>query len=306
MMNSVVANKRACWKISISTSSDAEEAVGELLSRKFGQNATSYTDVETGVTTVSVFLQKKPDWSNSARLILRSELDHLARCGLNPGPGRVSLSRVRAENWAESWKRHFPPRLILSRLLVKPPWSRRQPARDQVAVVINPGLSFGTGHHPTTQFCLEQVVAHRPSTTSKSFLDIGTGSGILAIAAAKLGYETVDAFDADPEAVRIARANARQNRTLQRIHFWQQDLARLPVRSSTRYSLVCANLISDVLRVERQRIVARVVEDGFLVLAGILKTEFPQVRHAFRESGFRLLSQRAKGEWCSGIFSRCT
>jgi ribosomal protein L11 methyltransferase len=302
-MNTALATKRAWWKISVRTSSEAEDAVSELLCRRFGQSPVSYTDIEAGHATVSIFQKKKPDWCKAARFNVRTDLNRLTNCGLNIGPGSISLSRVLSENWAEAWKRHFPPLLILSKLLVKPPWSRRQVPRGHISVIINPGLSFGTGHHATTQFCLEQLVTHQRSGKLKSFLDIGTGSGILAIAAAKLDYETIAAFDADVDAVRIARTNARLNRVPDhRIHFWQQDLARLPLRTPIKYSLVCANLISNLLLAEQERIVARMADNGLLVLAGILKSEFSTIQRAFLERGLRLVAKRTRGEWCSGSF----
>src|ERR1019366_8464695 len=159
--------------------------------------------------------------------------------GLDIGPGRISLLGVSREDWAESWKLHFKPLLIGSALLLKPSWSRRRPGKGQAVVVLDPGLSFGTGRHPTTAFCLRQLVARRRSGESQSCLDIGTGSGILAIAAAKLGYAPVDAFDFDPEAVRIARANARRNGVAARIRFQRRDLTKLPRRSARQYSLIC-------------------------------------------------------------------
>src|SRR5262249_3273167 len=143
------------------------------------------------------------------------------------------------EDWAESWKRHFRPVEIGSRLLLKPSWSRRRPRKNQVLLVLDPGLSFGTGQHPTTRFCLEQLVAF--ASRNRSFLDLGTGSGILVIAAKKLGYRRVTAIDSDPDAVRIARANAKRNRLEEKLRLVHQDLTRLPV-GWRKHDLVCANL----------------------------------------------------------------
>ena len=189
-------------------------------------------------------------------------------------------------------------------LLFKPSWSRRRPQKGQVEVVLDPGLSFGTGRHPTTAFCLRQLVARRRCGNSQSCLDIGTGSGILAIAAAKLGYAPVDAFDFDPQAVRIARANARRNGVASKIRFRRQDLAKLPRRSARQYSLVCANLISSLLMAERGRILARLRPDGVLVIAGILEREFVQVQRSFETAGLRLMAARTQHEWRCGVFCR--
>src|SRR5262249_42097181 len=156
---------------------------------------------------------------------------------------------------------------IGSSLLIRPSWSRHRVRPGQGTVVLDPGLSFGTGQHPTTAFCLEQLVACRRRAESQSFLDIGTGSGILAIAAARLGYSPIQAIDCDAEAVRIACANARKNRVEKRIHFSQRDVAKLPVRPARKFSLVCANLISTILLAHQKQILAQVEEKGVLVVA---------------------------------------
>jgi ribosomal protein L11 methyltransferase len=187
-------------------------------------------------------------------------------------------------------------------LLIKPSWSRRRPRKGQSVVVLDPGLSFGTGQHPTTGFCLRQLAARRKPAARQSFLDIGTGSGILAIAAAKLGYEPVEAFDFDAEAVRIARENAAKNQVSAGIRLRRQDVTKLPLRSAGKYSVICANLIANLLLSERGRLLARLPEDGVLVLAGILKTEFRQVQRAFESAGLRLVASRTEHEWRSGAF----
>ena len=137
-----------------------------------------------------------------------------------------------------------------------------------------------------------------------SFLDIGTGSGILAIAAAKLGYAPIAAFDYDPESVRVARANARLNGELSRLKIAQQDLTQIPLRTETHYDFICANIIANVLVAERRRIFNRVKPGGTLVLAGILKIEFAAVQHAFEELGLKFLRARNEREWRSGAFHR--
>jgi len=137
-------------------------------------------------------------------------------------------------------------------------------------------------------------------------LDIGTGSGILAIAAAKLGYAPVDAFDFDPESVRIARENARKNGVLRKIHLTRRDVTKLPRRAEKKYNLICANLISTLLVAERERILARLKPDGVLVLAGILSSEFALVQGDYERAGLHLIASRTEKEWRSGAFRRET
>ena len=291
------------WKISVTTTPEAEDAVAELLAGTFCQPATSYTDMETRQTIVSVYLQKRPDWSRARQTELTLGLKRIASSGLDIGPGKLARKRIRQEDWAESWKLHFKPLAIGAALLLKPSWSRRRPRKGQAVIVLDPGLSFGTGRHPTTAFCLEQLVAGRRPGDAQSCLDIGTGSGILAIAAAKLGYAPVEAFDFDPQSILVARANARRNGVSARIQLRRQDLTRLPRRGKQTYSLVCANLISTLLLAEKGRILARLHPAGVLVVAGILKEEFPQVQQAFAAAGLRLIAGQTEKEWRSGAFA---
>jgi ribosomal protein L11 methyltransferase len=234
-------------------------------------------------------------------------LDEIQSYGLNVGSGKISCQKVRREDWAESWKRHFKAIEIGEALLIKPSWIKRQPRKGQAVIVLDPGLSFGTGQHPTTSFCLQQVARHyRLSTINHrlSLLDIGTGSGILAIAAAKLGYTPVDAFDFDPESVRIARENAQQNGVLRKVHITRRDVTKLPLRSEKKYSVICANLISTLLLAERKRILYRLAPDGVLVLAGILNSEFALVQKDYESAGLQLIASKVEKEWCSGAFRR--
>ena len=133
-------------------------------------------------------------------------------------------------------------------------------------------------------------------------MDLGTGSGILAIAAAKLGYQPVHAIDLDAEAIRIARANARRNRSSRRIRFLEQDLTKLQSQASENYSVICANLISSLLLAARDRILTRLRGDGIVIIAGILKVEFGELQEAYEAAGMRLLTSQAEKEWRSGTF----
>ena len=131
---------------------------------------------------------------------------------------------------------------------------------------------------------------------------MGTGSGILAIAAAKLGYSPVCAFDFDPEAVRVARANARANGVQKKLRIARADVTKLPIHPVRQYDLICANLVSTLLISERRRVVAQLNRGGTLVLAGILKSEFSQVQKVFAEFGLKLAAKKTEKEWCSGSF----
>lgn len=290
------------WRVSVVTSPEAEDAVADLLGVILRQPVAAAFNLETGMSTVMAYLPPKFILSPAIHSEILEGLRRIKQCGLKTAPGRITIAKLRRENWAESWKRHFPPIEISHHLLIKPAWSRRHPHKNQAVVVLNPGLSFGTGQHPTTAFCLRELVRGGINRARRSFLDIGTGSGILAIAAVKLGYAPVHAFDLDPEAVRVARANARANGVQSKLRISRGDVAKLPIRPRRRYDLICANLISTLLIAERRRIVSRLRPDGTLVLAGILKSEFRRVQRFFAELGLKLAVTNARNEWRSGSF----
>jgi ribosomal protein L11 methyltransferase len=306
--------RAALWKVSVTTTPEAEDAVAELLSATFGLPASTYTNSETGVSTVTVYLQQEPNGLPQDREEISAGLKRIHRCGLSIGSGKIVMVKIRHEDWAESWKRHFQPIEIGDDLLIKPSWSKRKTRKGQAVIVLDPGLSFGTGQHPTTSFCLQQIVVatsaqrrrrSQSAATGMSFLDLGTGSGILAIAAAKLGYSPVVAMDFDPEAIRVARANARANVVESKLQIVLQDVSKLPIRPRQRgqeYDLACANLISDLLITQGHRIVAQLKRTGTLVLAGILKAEFAAVQRVYKALGLSLVAHRKEKEWCSGSF----
>ena len=178
--------RKSLWRISVTTTAEAEDAIAELLGISLERPVSCWFHAKTRLSTVSAFCESRP--AKAIREKISAGLKRIKNCGLKISPGRIIITQIRREDWAESWKRHFKPIEIGKTLLIKPSWSRRKPRKGQVVVTLDPGLGFGTGQHPTTAFCLRELVRHVKFGTRRSFFDIGTGSGILAIAAAKLGY----------------------------------------------------------------------------------------------------------------------
>ena len=288
--------------VAVTTSPEAEDAVSEWLTTVTGVPAVIYQDRESGHSTVSVHFEigtVEPP----TRSAIKKQLGLLESFGLSMAPGLVSIRSVRQEDWAESWKRHFPA-LEVGPFLVKPSWNRRRVKSGQHVIVLDPGLSFGTGHHATTRFCLEQIAVCRSRWSKPAMLDIGTGSGLLAIAAARLDYRPIDAFDFDPDSVDATRENCAINGVGELVKVKRQDLVKAKLETKRRYDLVCANLIYDLLIQEKEKISNRVAPGGTLVLAGILETQFPKVRKAFAELGWKLKASKVENEWKSGRFGR--
>src|SRR5437867_641147 len=158
----------ALWEISVQTTLEAADAIGELLTRIFGPSTSAYTDFDTGDTCVSLILKRAPGRRADWRRQLREGLRLIRRCGLEIGKGTVGSRRLPGRDWAESWKRHFHPLEVSSRLMIRPSWSRKRPRKGQRVLVLDPGLSFGTGQHPTTEFCLREIASFRGAAQPQS------------------------------------------------------------------------------------------------------------------------------------------
>jgi ribosomal protein L11 methyltransferase len=292
--------KQPLWQVSVSTSRAAEHAVAALLEDVFGQPPVVYAEEEKPSSTVTVYCSEPREKLEPGSQRLEIGLRLLRASGLDLGQCDILIGKVAREDWTHSWKKYFKTIEVGRALMIRPSWSKRRARAGQAAVVLDPGLSFGTGQHPTTAFCLKQLVSTRKKGQKQSFLDIGTGSGILAIAAAKLRYDPVRGIDNDPTAVRVARANARRNRVDKRLILRCQDLGSMPLASPIRHDLVCANLVADLLVKEAGRISLRVVPGGKLVLAGVLSSQFKEVQQCYEKLGFRLTEAKEENGWKSG------
>jgi ribosomal protein L11 methyltransferase len=289
-------------EVTIVTSGEAEDAVAELLQRIFKETASIYANRDKEVSAVTVYVDRPLKELRTLEPKLRAGFEEIEMYGLDTAPAQIIIEKVKREDWAESWKKYFKTIRIGRKLIIKPSWSKEKGAKGQAVVELDPGLSFGTGQHPTTWYCLKQIAeAVRPGA---SLLDIGCGSGILAISAAKLGYAPVEAFDFDPVAVRIAQANMRRNRVDHKIKCARQDLTKLPLKSARKFDIISANLISDLLIDESDRILNRLTADGHLIVAGILATQFLEVQETYETKGLRLFDTKTEREWQSGLFSR--
>lgn len=296
--------KDRAWRhFSVAVPRPAEDAVSELFQRETGATASVFHDLEAAQTTVSVYVECDPDRAARLKRALREKLRGLADFGFAIDVAGLRVKKLRPIDWAESWKRHFHPLEIGDRLLIKPSWSRRKPGRGRAVLVLDPGLSFGTGQHPTTRFCLEQLVHEREVNGATSLLDIGCGTGILALSAERIGYTAVEGFDFDPAAVRSAEENAVAN-DIQSVTFQRRDLTRLGMKPRKPWDVVCANLMADLLTSQAEKILNRVKPGGLLVLAGILRDQYAGVKRAFEKLGAKQVATREENEWRSGAFRR--
>lgn len=221
-------------------------------------------------------------------------LDGLATLGF-PSAGRPRLSLLEREDWADAWRAHFRPVPVGRRLLVAPPWEAAANA-ERLLLAIEPGRAFGTGHHGSTAGCLELIESAVERARPASAVDIGTGSGILAVALARLGVARVLALDSDPDAVSAARTNAIRNGVAGRVRAVLADLESAEPEAAP---LVVANLLAAAHRAHAPRYARWVAAGGTLILGGILDAESDDVGRAVTPHGFRQREVRSIDGWTS-------
>ncbi len=210
---------------------------------------------------------------------------------------------IRREEWSEVWKKYFKIIHIAPNLVIRPSWLEYEAKSGEAVVRIDPGMSFGTGQHATTSFCLRKVAEEAGKPGMSKLLDAGCGSGILAIAGALLGYSPVDAFDYDPEAVTVAAENIGLNGVTEKINLSQADVAAFrPIEGG--YDLALVNILSHILIANARHISGFVRPGGKLALAGILTAEFDKLSAAFVRCGCEELERFTEREWTSGLFRR--
>lgn len=208
----------------------------------------------------------------------------------------IGVRQVPHEDWAENWKLHFQAQAVGARLYVCPPWDCAVP-EGRVAVIIDPGMAFGTGQHATTRGCLlllERAVEARIVTRA---LDVGTGSGVLAIALAKLGVSDVWAIDTDASACAIAEANAAENG----VDIWvRTDLDDAP----GSFNLITANLYANLLEEIAAKLITLLQPGGVLVCSGFLTADEQRVRSAYEARGLRLVARHEEQSWVTLALER--
>lgn len=226
----------------------------------------------------------------------------LRQVGRELPEARGSVAPVEEENWAETWKKHVKATRV-GRIWVGPPWERETDAALEapIKIVIEPGMAFGTGDHPTTSMCLAEIERALDRHPGASVLDVGTGSGVLAIASRMLKAGRILGNDIDPMAVRIARENAERNGAPD-IEFTDKPVERI----DGSWDIVVANLFANVLVQLAPRLAARTAPDGILLLSGILSPQASEVVEAYERERMRLLNRRTTGEWVLLAFERRT
>jgi ribosomal protein L11 methyltransferase len=296
-------------EISLNIDGEGAEAVADALRRyvhqgvsienRFPMDAWEDELVPTDNLVVRAYI---PDDEHAAekQQKIREALYYLSR--LYPAIPEPTFNTVHEEDWAEAWKKHYHPIRIGKHILIKPAWAETETRPDDVVIDLDPGMAFGTGTHPTTQLCLlacEWFV--NPETT---MIDIGTGSGILAIAAAKLGAARVMGRDIDPIAVKMAQENVERNGVQDVVTIQEGSLEGL-ITSARRWSFGMANITANVIKGLAGQGIQHLIWPGSqFVFSGIIENQVDDLVAVLDAIDLRLLGQRQQGDWVMLITQR--
>ena len=235
----------------------------------------------------------------------RNPTDHLSfikeRLGSSGVEFEITLSGMKEEDWANSWKKYFKPIRISKKLVVVPSWETYESQPNDVILEMDPGMAFGTGTHETTRLCATLIEDYLK--TGDKVLDLGTGSGILAIAASKLGASAVNAYDIDPVAVRVAQENCEANKC-SNIHCGISDLLAGVKKLEGGYDFVCANIVADIIVRMSGDIGNYLREGGLLAASGIIDTQAERVKTSLEAGGLTHLETYVENDWNAMLFTK--
>lgn len=281
-----------------------------LIAKEFGEAVSNFL-IEQGATGIEELEGDSrrerlrtyfPQEERKGRIldVLRRYLKSLSRLLPENPPAQITTASLPEQDWGENWKRFFKPVQVTSRFLVKPPWSRVRLRRGQIPIEITPGMAFGTGTHATTILCI-RALEERLGKRGRSVLDVGTGSAILSIIAAKLGAKEAWGIDIDGAAMENARENVEKNRVSDIVKIKKGSIGGL----QKKFDLIVANIDLKSLRRMRRPLVGRLKNQGVLILSGILEDEKERIRLHYLETGLlRWIKTAQEGEWVCLTFKK--
>lgn len=262
-------------------------------------------DPEDNDGTAKVHFYMEPDNCDPEKVMLQvQDIFQEIKEFCEIGKGTVTLSETEDKDWINNWKAYFKPFRAANDIVIKPTWEDYETENDSdILIEIDPGIAFGTGSHETTKLCIQALDKYVQE--GDSILDVGCGSGILSIAALKLGAKHATAIDIDEIAVKVAAENFAVNQIPpNRYSLFDGDLisnAFLKVKAGTGHDIIVANILADVIIPLTSVIRPHLKKDGLYITSGILNTKEEEVRAALEENGFEILSVEHMKEWCCFI-----
>ena len=251
-------------------------------------------EADRTVAAVSVFIPEIKSPAESLHFI-RNRLAELQV------EAEVTQTGVKEEDWADSWKQYYKPIKTGDRLVIVPVWETYDPTPEEITVLMDPGMAFGTGTHETTRLCAAQLEQY--VTPGCTMLDVGCGSGILAICAAKLGASQCFACDIDPQAVKVAVENTQLNNT-PNVKCAVSDLLKQTEKAEGGYQVAAANIVADVIIRLAPDIGAYLAEDGVLIVSGIIIERAEETVAALQDAGFRVIDDWRENGWYAAAVKR--
>ncbi|MBE6697843.1 MAG: 50S ribosomal protein L11 methyltransferase [Ruminococcaceae bacterium] len=251
----------------------------------------SILNADKTIASVSVYLPIERD--------IREDVDFLRSMMQKDGiEGEIKMIGLNEEDWANAWKAYYKPIKIGSRIVIVPAWEKYEASPEELIVRMDPGMAFGTGTHETTRLVIGLLEKY--TAPGVRMLDVGTGSGILAICASRLGAGECKAYDIDPMSVRVARENIADS-GLTNITCDQSDLLRSVDLSGGKYGLVCANIVADIIIRMTPDVHRYIADDGVLLASGIIMERSQDVIDCFEQHGFEIVERAEENGWCAFV-----
>jgi ribosomal protein L11 methyltransferase len=266
----------------LSTDSKSWDYVEEELLKRIGEDA----------KVKGYFISEAFD--SSMLRAVEKRIEQLDEFGLDKGKGLVSTNEVDEEDWANAWKRFYKPVRVGERVVIKPTWEAYDAGEDEIIVELDPGMAFGTGTHETTIMCVKLLEKYVRS--GSTVFDVGCGSGILGITAAKLNAAKVICVDIDETSCKVSRENAEINKVENRLDIRCGNLLDVV---ADKADVIIANIIADVIISFSEDVMKFLEKDGIFISSGIIKDRRDEVLRKLRETGFNVLEVLEMGEWCA-------
>ncbi len=273
----------------------AIEDPNDILEREQGPLTWDFADINVlehkgEVAVVKAYFSEEDNIEEVLEYINKKMVE-LKDLGIDTGLAKIESEKMYEEDWANNWKKYYKPTKIGERIVVKPTWEEYDATEDELVLELDPGMAFGTGTHETTRMCI-QALDDYVKEDSVVF-DVGCGSGILAIAAAKLGAKKAVGVDLDPVAVESAKENVGFN-NLDNIEILYGNLVEV---IEGKAEIVVANIIAEVICILTEDVKRVLKEDGYFITSGIIHDRVDMVTNKLKETGFEVVEINKDGEW---------
>lgn len=273
----------------------AIEDPNDILEREQGPLTWDFADINVlehkgAVAVVKAYFAEEDDIENILNYV-NEKIEELKSIGLDLGEAKVESKKMYEEDWANNWKKYYKPTKVGERIVVRPIWEEYKEENDELVLVLDPGMAFGTGTHETTRMCIQSLENYVKEESV--VFDVGCGSGILAIAAAKLGAKKAVGVDLDPVAVESAKENVGYN-NLDNIEVLYGNLVEV---IDGKADIVVANIIAEVICILTEDVKRVLKDDGYFITSGIIHDRVDMVTKKLEETGFEVVEINKDGEW---------